>query len=206
MLIGYARVSTSEQKLDLQLDALREVGVDERHIYTDKISGKLVSADRPGLDTCLRALRQGDTLVVWRIDRLGRNMKDLVDIVYGLGDRGVKVRFLEGLLATTIDVTDSMGVLLFGVFAAMAEAQRIWISENTKAGLAAARARGRVGGRKPKMTAAKVRMIQNAMQSQDTSVRDLCDLLGVTRQTLYRYVSPSGELRGDGKRLLGVTE
>lgn len=201
-LLGYARVSKADgsQVLDLQTDALRQAGVADRNIYSDTASGK--KDDRPGLENCIRALRQGDTLVVWKLDRLGRNLRHLVNTVSDLTDRGIGLRVLTGQGAA-IDTTTAAGKLVFGIFAALAEFERELISERTRAGLAAARARGRTGGRKPKMTPAKLRLAAAAMGKRGTIVGDLCKELGVTRATLYRHVSPTGALRDDGKKIIG---
>lgn len=197
MLIGYMRVSKADgsQSLDLQRDALVTAGVQSRRIYEDMVSSQ--AEQRPGLDQCLKALRNGDTLVVWKLDRLGRDLRHLVNIVHDLTARGVGFRVLTGHGAA-IDTTTPSGKLVFGIFAALAEFERELIRERTKAGLAAARARGRNGGRKPKMTAAKVRLASAAMGQPETRVAALCRELGVTRQTLYRHVGPNGELRADG--------
>ena len=200
-LIGYMRVSKADgsQVLDLQRDALIVAGVPERSLYSDTVSGK--RDDRPGLDACLKALREGDTLVVWKLDRLGRDLRHLVNVVHDLTTRGIGLRVLTGQGAA-IDTTTAAGKLVFGIFAALAEFERELISERTRAGLAAARARGRKGGRRPKMTPAKVRLAQAAMGKPETNIGALCRELGVTSQTLYRHVSPTGELRADGKRVL----
>ena len=201
MLIGYMRVSKADgsQALDLQRDALLAAGVDPARLYEDRASGK--RDDRPGLEACLKSLRPGDTLVAWRLDRLGRDLRHLVELAHGLTGRGVGLRVLAGEGAA-IDTTTPNGRLMFGVFGALAEFERELIVERTKAGLAAARARGRHGGRPYKMTPAKLRLAQAAMGRRDTAVGDLCAELGVTRQTLYRHVDPQGRLRPDGERLL----
>ena len=193
-LIGYMRVSKSDgsQTTDLQRDALLAAGVDPGHLYEDKASGK--SEDRPHLDACLKALRSGDTLLVWKLDRLGRNLRHLVNIVHDLTARGVGLKVLTGQGAA-IDTTSAQGKLVFGIFAALAEFERELISERTKAGLESARARGRKGGRPFKMTPAKVRLAMASMSQPETSMAALCQELGITRQTLYRHVSPTGELR-----------
>jgi DNA invertase Pin-like site-specific DNA recombinase len=200
-LLGYMRVSRSDgsQVLDLQRDALLAAGVFPDHFYEDFASGK--RDDRPGLAACLKALRPGDTLLVWKLDRLGRNLHHLVTTVHDLAARGVGLRVLTGQGAH-IDTTTAAGKLIFGIFAALAEFERELIVERTRAGLGAARARGRNGGRPYKMTAAKVRLAQAAMGQPETKVEDLCTELGVTRQTLYRHVAPDGSLRADGERLL----
>ena len=203
MLIGYMRVSKADgsQVLDLQQDALRQAGVKSRQCYEDLASGQ--RDDRPGLEACLKALRAGDTLVVWKLDRLGRNLKHLVTTVQDLQDRGVGFKVLTGQGAN-IDTTSASGKLVFGIFAALAEFERELIRERTMAGLASARARGRKGGRKFGLTKAQVRLAQAAMTHRDTKVVDLCEELGIARVTLYRYVSPDGTLRDYGKRVLAA--
>jgi len=201
VLIGYMRVSKADgsQVLDLQCDALLAAGVDAQHLYQDHASGK--RDDRPGLEACLKAVRSGDTLVAWKLDRLGRDLRHLVNLVGDLTRRGVGLRVLAGEGAA-IDTTTANGRLMFGFFAALAEFERELIVERTKAGLASARARGRNGGRPFKMTPAKLRLAQAAMGQPGTKVAELCAELGVTRQTLYRHVDPNGVLRPDGQRLL----
>jgi len=203
MLIGYARISKADgsQSLDLQRDALIEAGVGPEAIYEDRISGKREA--RPGLDACLKALRKGDVLVVWKLDRLGRDLRHLVNVVQDLTERGIGLRVLAGQGAQ-IDTTTPAGRLVFGIFAALAEFERELIRERTVAGLAAARARGRKGGRKFALTKAQVRLAQAAMANRDTSVAELAAELGVKPVTLYRYVGPKGELRENGRRVLGV--
>lgn len=200
-LIGYMRVSKADgsQTTDLQRDALIKAGVDPGHLYEDRASGK--SEDRPHLDACLKALRPGDTLLVWKLDRLGRNLRHLVNIVHDLTAREVGLKVLTGQGAA-IDTTSAQGKLVFGIFAALAEFERELISERTKAGLESARARGRKGGRPFKMTPAKVRLAMASMGHPETNVAALCRELDITRQTLYRHVSPTGELREDGRKLL----
>ena len=201
MLIGYMRVSKADgsQSTDLQRDALISAGVRPDHLYEDQASGR--RDERPGLMACLKALRDGDTLLVWKLDRLGRNLRHLVNTVHDLTARNVGLKVLTGQGAA-IDTTTAAGKLVFGIFAALAEFERELISERTVAGLASARARGRKGGRPFKMTAAKVRLAMAAMGQPETIVGDLCKELGVTRQTLYRHVSPKGELRPDGLKLI----
>jgi len=201
MDLGYMRVSKADgsQVLDLQRDALLDAGVSPDHIYEDMASGR--KDDRPGLSAALKALRQGDTLVVWKLDRLGRNLRHLVNTVHDLDQGGKGFKVLTGHGAQ-IDTTTSHGKLVFGIFAALAEYERALISERTKAGLASARARGRKGGAPFKMTAAKVRLLMAAMGKPETVVGDLCKELGVTRQTLYRHVGPDGALREDGRKLV----
>ncbi len=200
-LIGYMRVSKADgsQAVDLQRDALVAGGVDPAHLYEDHASGK--KDDRPGLEACLKALRAGDTLVSWKLDRLGRDLRHLVNLVDELTKRGIGLRVLAGQGAN-IDTTTANGRLVFGIFAALAEFERELIIERTKAGLQAARARGRNGGRPFKMTSAKLRLAQAAMGQPETKIAELCAELGVTRQTLYRHVDPKGALRPDGQKLL----
>ncbi|WP_413543321.1 recombinase family protein [Citricoccus nitrophenolicus] len=201
MLVGYMRVSKADgsQTTDLQRDALLAAGVESKALYEDKASGK--TDDRPHLAACLKALRSGDTLLVWKLDRLGRDLRHLVNIVHDLTERGVGLKVLTGQGAA-IDTTTASGKLVFGIFAALAEFERELISERTKAGLASARARGRSGGRPYKMTPAKIRLAMASMGKKDTNVSALCKELDITRQTLYRHVSPAGELREDGRKVL----
>jgi DNA invertase Pin-like site-specific DNA recombinase len=199
VLVGYMRVSKADgsQTTDLQRDALLAAGTDPESLYEDKASGK--KEDRPELVSCLKALRHGDTLVVWKLDRLGRDLRHLVNIVHDLTERGIGLKVLTGQGAA-IDTTTASGKLVFGIFAALAEFERELISERTLAGLASAR--GRHGGRPYKMTPAKLRLALASMGKPDTKVGDLCTELGITRQTLYRHVSPTGELRPDGEKLM----
>lgn len=201
MLIGYMRVSKTDgsQTTDLQRDALVGAGVAPAYLYEDQASGR--REDRPGLMNCLKALRPGDTLVVWKLDRLGRDLRHLVNAVHDLTGRGIGLKVLTGQGAA-IDTTTAAGKLVFGIFAALAEFERELIAERTRAGLASARARGHKGGRPFKMTAAKLRLAMAAMGQPETRVGALCTELGISRQTLYRHVSPEGELRPDGVKLL----
>jgi DNA invertase Pin-like site-specific DNA recombinase len=203
MLVGYMRVSKADgsQVTDSQRDALLTAGVGRAHIYEDMTSGR--RDDRPGLAACLKALREGDTLVVWKLDRLGRDLRHLVNTVHELTTRGIGLKVLTGQGAA-IDTTTAAGKLVFGIFAALAEFERELIVERTKAGMAAARARGRSGGRPFKMTPAKLRLAMAAMGKPETKIGALCAELGVTRQTLYRHVDPKGELRPDGQRVLAA--
>lgn len=204
MLIGYMRVSKTDgsQTTDLQRDALIAASVDPAHLYEDQASGK--REDRPGLMACLKALRPGDTLLVWKLDRLGRDLRHLINTVHGLTGRSIGLKVLTGHGAA-IDTTTAAGKLVFGIFAALAEFERELIAERTVAGLASARARGRTGGRPFKMTTAKLRLVMAAMGQPETKVGDLCKELGISWQTLYRHVSPKGELRPDGVKLLART-
>ena len=191
MHIGYARVSTGEQNLDLQLDALRRAGCEQ--IFCDELSG--AKADRPGLTEALAFARAGDTLVVWRLDRLGRSLKDLVAKVDALHNREVEFRSLH----ENIDTTSPSGKLQFHIFSALAEFERDLIRERTLAGLRAARARGRVGGRPRAMMPEKVQIAATLMRDPAVGVEEICHTLGVSRSTLYRYVQPDGQLRGEGQ-------
>jgi DNA invertase Pin-like site-specific DNA recombinase len=201
MLIGYMRVSKADgsQVLDLQRDALMAAGVEPEHFYQDFAAG--TKDEREGLNACLKALRPKDTLVVWKLDRLGRNLKHLINTVHDLNKREVSFKVLTGQGAQ-IDTSSAQGKLVFGIFAALAEFERDLIVERTQAGLASARARGRKGGARYKMTPAKLRLAVASMATKQTHVGDLCKELGITRQTLYRHVSPTGELREDGRKLL----
>jgi DNA invertase Pin-like site-specific DNA recombinase len=201
MLIGYMRVSRADgsQTTALQRDALLAADIDAAQLYEDHASGRLDA--RPGLAAALKALRVGDTLVVWKLDRLGRDLRHLINTVHDLTARRVGLKVLTGQGAT-IDTTTPAGKLIFGIFAALAEFERELIVERTKAGLAAARARGRRGGAPYKMTPAKLRLAMAAMGQPETHIGALCRELGITRQTLYRHVGPDGLLRPDGKRLL----
>ena len=172
MLIGYMRVSKADgsQATDLQRDALLAAGVDTGHIYEDHASGK--KEDRPGLTACLKALREGDTLLIWKLDRLGRDLRHLINTVYDLTSRGIGLKVLTGHGAA-IDTTTPAGKLVFGIFAALSEFERELIKERTVAGLASARSRGRKGGRPFKMTPAKLRLAMAAMGQPETTVSGL---------------------------------
>jgi len=177
--IGYARVSTDDQNLDLQRDALLKAGCGP--IYEEAASGK--SADRPELEQCRKALRAGDTLVVWRLDRLGRSLPDLVQIVAELEQQGVAFESLT----EKIETSSAAGKLVFHVFAALAEFERNLIRERTHAGLAAARARGRKGGRKPALTPQQVREIKALLRDPSIPVASIADRYGVSRATIYKH-------------------
>lgn len=178
--IGYVRASTDDQHLYLQRDALMQAGC--ATIYEEAASGK--SATRPELEQCRKALRAGDTLVVWRLDRLGRSLPDLVQIVSDLERQGVG---FEGL-TEKIETSSAAGKLVFHVFAALAEFERGLIRERTQAGLAAARARGRSGGRKPKLDEQQVREIKALLRDPSIQVADVARRYGVSRTTLYKHV------------------
>ena len=182
MTVGYARVSTEDQTVALQTDALKSVGCGR--LFTDTVSG--AKAHRPGLDAALEFLRSGDTLVVWRLDRLGRSLKNLIELTALLEQRQIGFKSLT----EQIDTTTSGGKLIFHVFGALAEFERDLIRERTRAGLAAARARGRKGGRKPKLdTPQKVAMAKSLYQDKSHTIREICSTLRISRAALYRYVN-----------------
>ncbi len=178
--IGYARVSTDDQNLHLQRDALEKAGC--QVIYEDKASGK--NTERPELEACLKALRSGDTLVVWRLDRLGRSLGDLVKLVTTLEEQEIGFESLQ----EKIETTSASGKLVFHVFAALAEFERNLISERTRAGLKAARARGRLGGRKPKLKQKDIREIKALLKDPNIPVSDIAKRFGVSRTTIYNRV------------------
>jgi DNA invertase Pin-like site-specific DNA recombinase len=184
--IGYARVSTDDQNLDLQRDALTRSGCST--IYEETASGK--SSQRPELEHCRKAVRSGDTLVVWRLDRLGRSLSDLVKIISELERDGITFESLT----EKIETGSASGKLQFHVFAALAEFERNLIRERTMAGLAAARARGRVGGRKRKLTAKQIREIKVLLTDPAAQVKDIATRYGVSRTTLYKRVGIVGPL------------
>lgn len=184
-LVGYARVSTDDQELALQIDALTAQGIPKSAIFMDKLSG--AKTERPGLTKCLETLRSGDILVVWRLDRLGRSMRHLITVVEDLRNNGIGFRSLnEG----AIDTTCASGELIFNIFSALAQFERRLIQERTKAGLAAARARGRCGGR-PKVRAldTKVVLAKKLHADKSVAVDEICKTLRISRSTLYRYAS-----------------
>jgi DNA invertase Pin-like site-specific DNA recombinase len=180
MKIGYARVSTEDQKVDLQMDALKSAGCSR--IFTDKASG--ARDDRPGLQEALTFLRPGDTLVCWRLDRLGRSVRHLVTVVMELQDRGIGFKSLQ----EGFDTGSAGGKLIFHIFSAVAELERDVLKERTRAGLAAAKARGRLGGRPKKFDEKKVGMARTLLQG-DSSIADVCKTMGVSRSTLYRHLT-----------------
>jgi DNA invertase Pin-like site-specific DNA recombinase len=184
MLVGYARVSTADQSLDLQKDALKAAGCSK--VFLDTAGG--ATAERKGLADALEYVREGDTLVVWRLDRLGRSLKHLIETVNALAAAGVGLRSLQ----EHIDTTTSGGKLVFHVFGALAEFERELIRERTQAGLRAARARGRKGGRPPAMDTKKVAMARKLLRDPSTRVADVCEALQVSRATLYRHLGPQG--------------
>ena len=180
MLIGYARISTEDQNLALQHDALRAVGCER--IFDDKVSG--VKSERPGLATALGQLQDGDTLVIWRLDRMGRSLKDLIARAEELKEKGVGLRSLQ----ESIDTTSSGGQLIFHMFGALAEFERNLVLERTQPGLIAARARGRKGGRKKVLDRKKRAHAVQLYHSREHTIPEICKLMGIARATLYAYV------------------
>ena len=182
-LIGYARVSTAEQDLQLQLDALNKAGCVK--VFEDKASG--ARTKRPGLDACVAVLQSGDTLVVWRLDRLGRSMPHLVGLVEELLDQGIGFRSLQD---GAVDTTTASGELTFHIFSSLAQFERRLVQERTHAGLSAARARGRLGGRRP-VRADDPRVVTAKRLHQDhrLSINQICKTLGISRPTFYRYLA-----------------
>lgn len=184
-IIGYARVSTSEQNLNLQIDALKKEGCTKRNIYIDKASG--AKTDRPGLDACLEALEPGDVLLVWRLDRLGRSMSHLVALVEQLLEK--KIGF-KSICDGAIDTTTASGELVFNIFSALAQFERRLIQERTKAGLSAARARGKKGGRKAiQANDPRVVTAREMHKNKAISVQKICATLNISRSTFYRYLA-----------------
>ena len=190
MLVGYARISTADQTLGLQRDALTAAGCER--LFSDTASGS--RADRPGLDDALDFLRPGDALVVWRLDRLGRSLRHLIDPLGGLDQRGIGFRSLQA----QIDTTTSGGKLVFHVFGALAEFERDLIRERTQAGLAAARARGRRGGRPKALDPRKAAIAQALYNDKTNSIADICRTLRISRATLYRSITASPDARRPG--------
>src|ERR671922_1316101 len=180
MLIGYARISTQDQTLNLQKDVLEKLGCNK--IFTDTGSG--VKAERIGLDEALEYVREGDTLVVWRLDRLGRSLKHLIETITELNNRKIGFKSIQ----ENIDTTTSGGKLVFHIFGALAEFERDIIRERTNAGLLAARARGRKGGRPKALTPKKVQMVHDLYRNKDNSIDEICKTLNISRTTLYRYI------------------
>ena len=180
MLIGYARVSTDDQNLDLQNDALTVAGCER--IYRDKASG--AKAQRPGLKRAFEDIRAGDTLVVWRLDRLGRSLKDLITHAEELEQRGAGLRSLH----ESIDTNSSGGRLVFHMFGALAEFERNLIRERTQAGLLAARSRGRLGGRHKTLDREQRRQVVELYRSRQHTIKEICRLVGISKPTLYAYV------------------
>jgi len=184
MLIGYARISTHDQCLNLQQDALHQAGCEK--IFSDEVSG--TASSRPGLDKLKEQLRSGDTLVVWRLDRLGRSVRDLIDWVTTLENEGVGFISLQ----ESIDTTTSNGTLVFHLFAALAEFERNLISERTRAGLDAARARGRKGGRPKALDKEKRKLLIELYDQKKIPINTLCKMMGISKPTLYSYLKEEG--------------
>ena len=180
MKVGYVRISTQEQSDDLQIDALKKAGCEK--IFSDQISGS--KADRPGLKEALEYIRSGDSLVVWRLDTLGRNLRHLIDAVEGLEKR--KVGFVS--LQEGFDTTTNGGKLVFQIFGALAEFERNLIRERTKAGLEAARARGKLGGRKAKLNPTQTDALKMMYESKKYSISEICSSFEISKPTLYRYL------------------
>ena len=191
MLIGYARVSTQDQNLQLQLETLRQAGCQK--VFEDQVSG--TRAERPGLAKAREMLREGDTLVVWKLDRLGRSVKQLVDLVGELQQQGVQFKSLTD----AIDTGTPSGRFFFHVMASLAEMERDLIIELTRAGLEVARQLGRKGGRKPKMTASKIESARKLLAS-GVPPRDVARNLGVSVATLYRWLPASGSAQASSSR------
>src|SRR5919197_1903638 len=181
MNIGYARISTQDQTLNLQKDALKKIGCTK--IFTDTASG--AKAERKGFDEALEYVREGDTLVVWRLDRLGRSLKHLIETITELNNRKIGFKSLQ----ENIDTTTSGGKLVFHIFGALAEFERDIIRERTQAGLLAARARGRKGGRPKALTPKKAQMAQDLYRNKENSIDEICKILNISRTTFYRYLS-----------------
>jgi DNA invertase Pin-like site-specific DNA recombinase len=195
-LVGYARVSTGAQDLDLQLDSLERHGVAKGLIFTDKASG--ATRERPGLDACFKTLRRGDVLLVWRLDRLGRSVRHLATLIDQLQEMGVGFR---SVCDGAIDTTTPSGELIFHVFSALAQFERRLIQERTRAGIAAARARGRKGGRPPMQpNEPKVVLAKKLYCDKTISLDDICATLKISKSTLHRYVAMRSDEEGDGHR------
>jgi len=180
MLVGYARVSTTDQSLNLQTDNLEKAGCEK--IYHDVASG--VADSRPGLGELMKYIRDGDTLVVWKLDRLGRSLRNLIDTINNLHDKGIGFKSIQ----ESIDTTTSGGKLVFHIFASLAEFERELITERTQAGLKAARARGRLGGRPSKLDDKGIETAKKLMQDTSISINEICKILNISRATLYRNV------------------
>ena len=199
--IGYIRVSKSDgsQSLDLQLDALINAGVDSKRIYKDLASGR--KDHRPGLENCLKALQPGNNLVIWKLDRVGRDLKHLVNMVDELNNQNIGLKVLAGNGAQ-IDTSTANGKLIFGIFAALAEFERSLIIERTKAGLEAARARGKKGGRPRKMDITTIKMAMLAMSDKNAVAKEVAKKLGITTTTLYMYINGDGSAKEVALKIL----
>lgn len=183
MKIGYARVSTKDQNLNLQKDALKKVGC--KKIYSEQVSGAKI--ERKQLDEMIKQVRKGDIIIVWKLDRLGRSLRDLVNLISKFQEMEVGFKSLQD----SIDTTTPTGKLTFHLFAALAEFEREIISERTKAGLKSARARGRLGGRPKglsKQAQNKARLAESLYKEKELSIKEICDYLSISKPTLYRYL------------------
>lgn len=180
MLLGYARVSTDDQNLDLQHDALKKAGCEK--FYDDHMTGSKIN--RPGLEAAIEFAREGDIIVVWRLDRLSRSLKDLIEMVALLDEKKIGLRSLH----ESIDTSSSSGKLIFHIFGALAEFERNLIRERTHAGLQAARARGRKGGRPKKLSDDKAQLAMQLYNNKNHSIQQICTLIGISKPTLYKYL------------------
>lgn len=180
MKIGYARVSTTEQNLDLQEDALKQVGIEK--LFTDKASG--AKLDRQGLQQTLETLRSGDTLIVYKLDRIGRSLKDLIAIITDLNEKGIQIISIKD----NIDTSNASGKLMLNMLCVLADYERILIKERTMAGLVAARARGRKGGRPSVMTPKQIKTARALYDAKTVSIVDICNQVGCSKPTFYRNV------------------
>lgn len=180
MLIGYARVSTDDQNLDLQYDELKKAGCEK--FYDDKMTGGKL--DRPGLDAAIDYARKDDVIVVWRLDRLSRSLKDLIEVITNLESKGIGLKSLH----ESIDTTSSSGKLIFHIFGSLAEFERNLIGERTRAGLKSARERGKVGGRPKKLNTERAKLAQDLYNEKTRTIKQICELVGVSKPTLYRYL------------------
>jgi len=181
MKIGYARVSTHEQNLDLQIDALKKEGCEK--IFEEKVSGS--KTDRPELTELIKYIRPGDILVIWKLDRLGRSLKHLIDLVSELQENGIGLKSLK----ESIDTSTASGKLIFSIFGALAEFERDIIIERTLAGLAAARARGRLGGRRKSLNDKEVEMLKMLSKDRNVPIKDICKRFNISRASYYNYLS-----------------
>lgn len=180
MLIGYARVSTDDQNLDLQYDELKKAGCEK--FYDDKVTGGKI--DRPGLDAAIDYARKDDVIVVWRLDRLSRSLKDLIEVITNLESKGIGLKSLH----ESIDTTSSSGKLIFHIFGSLAEFERNLIGERTRAGLKAARERGKIGGRPKKLNTEKAKLARDLYNEKTRTIKQICELVGVSKPTLYKYL------------------
>jgi DNA invertase Pin-like site-specific DNA recombinase len=183
MKIGYIRVSTLDQKFDLQKDELEKLNCDK--IFQDKISGSLSKSERPGLKEALEYLREGDTLIIWKLDRLGRSLKDLIDIINQLEKKKVSLKTITGL---PIDTSSSSGKLIFHIFAALAEFEKGLITERVNAGIKSARSRGVVGGRPTKITPEKIKMAKHLHSDQTIKITNILNMLDVKKTLFYKML------------------